>query len=591
MVAERVSQGHAPANLDAESTISPPSPLRATMQMESFLPGESYLPGFPQNMEAKQAQENFFAMIATGLALGRMLLPVGRQGLRVAWHALDRATGLWKKVETEDEFDLPENIANTMQKVTPNKKVKVNAEGGMAIYSQSPRESSEAAQSPDRVQNLLAEFNGAGAAASSCQFGPKNCNDNPTGAGPRPKADHDPTTTIATTIATIIAMTTDDQIALSKRNSLDDGKHGTTTESDSWVNYNWGNTKVDNARTTEARLKRMEEDNAQLRKELNKYKQQIEARQVVTVAMDVPVAKPVDVKSAMAMIKDGNTIIKPPTITNIALAKRERSPESEESPGSHGGFFNLGQGNGSGPSGNGDNPDDGNGTNTIGRAQDRHEDRGREFILSKSSSIIIQSFSGKSLSSNPYLPFNKYLKRLIYNQGAEGEQLLQILEGVEKYGAFKFDNNKHAELAKSYPTAYEYNRARMSLLLNYTTSLAKGMVEHGVDNGVGAWRRLYHHHIPLVEDQRKIFMQELYALKPVTENEIDNLFNEVERITELYLKASIKEVLVLEEWIIAAVMRNLPKQITKDLAMELKKATSLDDIHNTINVYMHCLEW
>ena len=34
-------------------------------------------------------------------------------------------------------------------------------------------------------------------------------------------------------------------------------------------------------------------------------------------------------------------------------------------------------------------------------------------------------------------------------------------------------------------------------------------------------------------------------------------------------------------------MRNLPKQITKDLAVELKKTTSIDDIHNTINVYMH----
>ena len=117
MVAERVSQGHAPANLDAGSTTFPLSPLRAAMQMENLLPVEGFLPGFPQNMEAKMAQENFTAMIATGLALGRMLMPVDRQGLRVAWHALDRATGLWKKVETEDEFDLPENIANAVQKI------------------------------------------------------------------------------------------------------------------------------------------------------------------------------------------------------------------------------------------------------------------------------------------------------------------------------------------------------------------------------------------------------------------------------------------------------------------------------------------
>ena len=59
------------------------------------------------------------------------------------------------------------------------------------------------------------------------------------------------------------------------------------------------------------------------------------------------------------------------------------------------------------------------------------------------------------------------------------------------------------------------------------------MIEHGVDNGFDAWRRLYHHHIPLAEDLRKILMQELYSLRPVSESEIDGLFNEVERITEL----------------------------------------------------------
>ena len=82
-------------------------------------------------------------------------------------------------------------------------------------------------------------------------------------------------------------------------------------------------------------------------------------------------------------------------------------------------------------------------------------------------------------------------------------------------------------------------------------------------------------------------MQELYSLKPVPEGEIDSIFNEVERITDLYLKASVREDPMLEEWIMAAILRNLPKQITKDLALELKKATSIDDIHNSINIYMH----
>ena len=81
-------------------------------------------------------------------------------------------------------------------------------------------------------------------------------------------------------------------------------------------------------------------------------------------------------------------------------------------------------------------------------------------------------------------------------------------------------------------------------------------------------------------------MQELYALKPVSEGEIDSFFMEVERITELYFKASVKEDPMLEQWIMAAILRNLPKQLTRDLALELKKATSIDDIHNSINIYI-----
>ena len=96
----------------------------------------------------------------------------------------------------------------------------------------------------------------------------------------------------------------------------------------------------------------------------------------------------------------------------------------------------------------------------------------------------------------------------------------------------------------------------MSRLLNYTVSIAKGVVEHGVDNGFDAWRRLHDHRIPLAEDLRKISMQEFYSLRPVSEGEIDGLLNEVERITELYLKASVREEPMLEEWVMATTLRN-----------------------------------
>ena len=131
----------------------------------------------------------------------------------------------------------------------------------------------------------------------------------------------------------------------------------------------------------------------------------------------------------------------------------------------------MSMGSGNNPNGdNGDDGDDGDDNNgrTTCRVAGRGDDRSREFSLVKSSNIIIQTFSGKNLNNNPYLPFNKSLKRLIYNQGADGEELLEILEGVEKFGATKFDNTKLQALRKQYPKATEYNRAITSLLLNYT---------------------------------------------------------------------------------------------------------------------------
>ena len=189
------------------------------------------------------------------------------------------------------------------------------------------------------------------------------------------------------------------------------------------------------------------------------------------------------------------------------------SPASDDSPDDNRQGNNIYQIGNNYPNGGGGDDGVDSGTSATVRAGGRADDRGREFSLVKSSIIIIQIVSGKNLNSNPYLPFNKSLKSLICNQGADGEQLLDILEGVEKYGATKFDNIKLQILLQTYPKAAEYNRAIVSLLLNYITSLAKGMVEHGVENGFDAWRRLYNHYIPLAEDLKKDINAGIIRLK------------------------------------------------------------------------------
>ena len=187
------------------------------------------------------------------------------------------------------------------------------------------------------------------------------------------------------------------------------------------------------------------------------------------------------------------------------ICSPDRSPQSVDSPEdreNRGDLNRVEKGNGGGDDGDDDDPD-GNIATTMARSGWRFDDRGREFSLAKFSNIIIQTISGKNLHRNPYLPFNKSFKRLIYNQGVDGERLLEILEDIETHGATQYDNNRLKELAEVCPKAMEYNRAIMFPLFNYIISIAKGMVEHVVENGFDAWRRLYHNHICLAEDFRK----------------------------------------------------------------------------------------
>ena len=76
------------------------------------------------------------------------------------------------------------------------------------------------------------------------------------------------------------------------------------------------------------------------------------------------------------------------------------------------------------------------------------------------------------------------------------------------------------------------------------------------------------------------------ALKPVGENELASLFNEIERVTDLYAKTGKPEDLS-DRWVRAVILKNIPDKTAKDLAMDLRKASSADDMQSIINIYMH----
>ena len=123
--------------------------------------------------------------------------------------------------------------------------------------------------------------------------------------------------------------------------------------------------------------------------------------------------------------------------------------------------------------------------------------------------------------------------------------------------------------------------------MNWIGVAAQGLVEHACDNGLDAWRRLYNRYILGADDLQKLLIEELMLLKPVSEQEVDGFFTEVERIMEWYTKTDAKGESMNAKWVRAALVKNLPKTITQHLAIELRKAQTIDAIYNLVMVYFH----
>ena len=259
--------------------------------------------------------------------------------------------------------------------------------------------------------------------------------------------------------------------------------------------------------------------------------------------------------------------------------------DSIESPGNWIAQLATNGGN-DGDGGDDDGPDDNYNTIQLDNGGGGRTDRSKEFILVTPRNISIPTFTGKTLNSNPYLPFNNAIRRLVMAQGADGDTLLIILDKVEKMGTNTFTNDMRKELTGVYSKAPEFDRAIRAALLNWTSGIAKGLVQHNVANGLDAWRKLYNRYIPLASDLQDILIRELYDLKPVSEGDVDSLFDEIARIRDLYLKAGPGEDLS-DKFIKSAIMRNLPKDLVKNLAFELRTASTVEYIQSIIAIYLH----
>ena len=128
-----------------------------------------------------------------------------------------------------------------------------------------------------------------------------------------------------------------------------------------------------------------------------------------------------------------------------------------------------GDGDGNGPNSNVDDSDE---YNNIGKSGTRKN----EFIFVNPRNIIINMFTGRNLHSNPYMPFNNSIRRLILAQGSDGEMLLKMLDKVETMGTDKYTNEQLREFISVYPKAAEFDIAIRSALLIWISGVANSVV-------------------------------------------------------------------------------------------------------------------
>lgn len=263
--------------------------------------------------------------------------------------------------------------------------------------------------------------------------------------------------------------------------------------------------------------------------------------------------------------------------TPIARTKRIIwIPDSDSSPERDAGDLNnLGRRNiGNG----GDDPSDGSDNNgQDAQTPDRRrlrdngdDDNGREFRLVNLRNVSVTPFTGKNLQANPYIKFNNHIRRLILTLRSDGEELVAILNKVEKFCNNKYTLKDLAKLAKDAPEAREYDRSIKAELLNRTSGIAQGLIEYGTEGGFDAWRKLYNKYVPLADDMQNILIRQLMSIKPLGEGEMDNLFDEIERIREQYVKVGSKEGPMNVRWIKAIISQNLPDNVVQALAIDLK---------------------
>ena len=142
--------------------------------------------------------------------------------------------------------------------------------------------------------------------------------------------------------------------------------------------------------------------------------------------------------------------------------------------------------------------------------------RGRTFmnlVPERQSNLSVLRGEQDGANKLSYSAWARAAKDHFKGRGTHGRWLVGILDWPVRVGDVQITNEVLVKLGVPKDTMKQLEHAVYMFMKNYTAGHAKEVIQHGVQNGIDAWRKLYRNQLPLAEDKRNLIMTEFMRLK------------------------------------------------------------------------------
>ena len=132
-----------------------------------------------------------------------------------------------------------------------------------------------------------------------------------------------------------------------------------------------------------------------------------------------------------------------------------------------------------------------------------------------------------------YSEWSREAKDHIKARGAQGRWLAGIPEWSERRGDVPITDEAFRRLGVPDDMMGQMAYAVYMFIKNNTAGHVKVVIQHGVCNGIDAWRKLCRDQLPLADDKRNLVMPELLRPKEAANaSGLRKLTLEIERLTD-----------------------------------------------------------